>query len=73
MRAEIRLLREVAHRGPGLQEARPAIGFDQAGGNLEQGRLARAVAADEAGALAGGNGEIRARDQRRAAEGERNV
>ena len=50
---EVRLLRQVAHGGAGLHEARAAVGLDQPGGDLEQRRLARAVAADQADALAG--------------------
>ena len=70
---EIGLLRQIAHGRTGLQEARAAVGLDQPGGDLEQGRLAGAVAADEAHALAGGDGELDAFEQRSAAEGQGNI
>ncbi len=40
----VRLLRQVAHGGAGLDEARAAIGFHQPGGDLQQRRFAGAVA-----------------------------
>jgi len=52
MSAEIRLLRQVADGGAGLHETAAAVGFDQAGGDLEQRRFTGAVAADQADALA---------------------
>ena len=70
---EIGLLRQIAHGGARLQEARAAVGLDQPGGDLEQGRLARAVAADQADALAGRDRQLDAGEQRRAAEGQRDV
>ncbi|MDF9792883.1 hypothetical protein M2440_003584 [Methylorubrum extorquens] len=70
---KVRLLREVADGGAGLHEAHGAIRLDQACGDAHQGRLARAVAADEAGALAGRDRQLGAFDQRGSAEGERNV
>ncbi len=70
---KVRLLRQVAHRRAGLHEARAAVGLDQAGGDLEQGRLARAVAADQAHALAGRDRQLDAVEQRRAAERERDI
>ena len=56
--AEIRLLRQVAHGRARLDEARAAVLFDQAGGDLQQRRLAGTVAADEADALAGRHAEF---------------
>jgi hypothetical protein len=56
MAAEVRFLRQVAHRSARLHEARSAVGLDQTGGDFQQCRLARAVASDEAHALAGGDG-----------------
>ena len=50
--AEVRLLRQIADGGAGLHEAAAAVGLDKAGGNLQQRRFARAVAADQADALA---------------------
>jgi hypothetical protein len=73
MIGEIGLLRQVAHGGAWLHEALAPVGLDEARGDLEQGGFARAVAADEAGALAGGNREVRAHDQGRAAEGESRI
>ena len=55
---EIRLLRQIADRRAGLHEPRAAVGLDQPGGDLEQGRFARAVAADQADALAGRDREL---------------
>ena len=73
MPGEVRLLRQVADGGARLHEARAAIGLDQAGGDLQQRRLARAVAADEAHALARRDRQLDAVEQRRAAEGERDI
>ena len=70
---EVRLLRQIAHGRARLHEARAAIGLDEPGGDLQQGGLARAVAADEAGPLAGRDGQFGALDQGRAAEGESDV
>ncbi len=70
---EVRLLRQVAHGGARLDKARAAVGLDQPGGDLEQRRLARAVAAHQADALAGRDRQLDAVEQRRAAERERDV
>ena len=70
---EVRLLREVAHRRARLREARAAVGLDEPRRDLEQGRLARAVAPDQAHALALADRELGAFEQRRAAEGEVDV
>ena len=64
---QVRLLRQVADAGVRLQEAHAGIGLDLAGGDLEQRRLAGAVAADEAGSLAALDGEVGSREQGRAA------
>jgi hypothetical protein len=45
---EIGRLRQIAHGRRRLQETRAAIGLDLAGGDLQERRLARAVAADQA-------------------------
>ena len=55
---EIGLLRQIADRSTRLNEACAAVGLDQSRGDLEQGRLARAVAADQADALAGGHRQL---------------
>ena len=70
---EVRLLRQIAHRRAGLHEHRAAVGLDQPGRDLQQRRFARAVAADQGHALAGRDRQLRARQQRRAAEGQRDV
>ena len=70
---EVGLLRQVADGGAGLHEALAAVGLDQARNDLEQRRLARAVAAHETDPLARGDGQLHALQQRRAAEGERDV
>src|SRR5947209_8839148 len=49
--AEIRLLRQIADSGAGLDKAAAAIGLHQAGGDLEERRLAGTVAADQTDAL----------------------
>ena len=50
---QVGLLRQVADRGAGLQEARTAIRPHQPGGDLQQRGLAGAIAAHQADALAG--------------------
>ena len=70
---KVGLLGQIAHGGPGLHEALAAVGLDETCGDFEQSRLARAVAADKAGPLAGGDGQLGALDQGRAAEGESDV
>ena len=51
----------------------PRVGGDHAGGDLEERRLARAVAADEAQAFARGDRQLGAVEERRAAEGQTDV
>ena len=68
--AEIRLLGQVPNGGARLHEAPSVEGGEQAGRDLEQGGLARAVAADQADALAGAHGEFGAVEQRSPTEGE---
>ena len=65
---EVRLLFQVAQRGAGLEEARPALGLDDAGGDLQQRGLARPVAPDEREALPGCHGQARGLEQAGAAE-----
>ena len=57
---QIGFLRQVLDRRPGLGEAFAGIGLHQRGGNAQQGRFARAVAAYEADAVAGRDGQTRA-------------
>ena len=70
---QVGLLRQVAHSGVRLEKAHPAVFFDHAGGDLEQRRLARAVAADKADALAGRDRQVGTFQQRLAAKGELDV
>ena len=70
---EIRLLRKVADRGAGLDEAHALVGLDEPTGDLHQRRLARAIAADEASPFTGGYRKVGLFDQRSAAESERDV
>ena len=70
---QVRLLRQIADGRAGLREARAAIGLDGSGRDLQQRRLARAVAADQADALALADGKLGALEQRRAAKGEVDV
>ena len=67
---EVRLLRQVADGHRRLEEAAAAVGLDQPGGDLEERRLARAVAPDQAQALARADRQLGAVEQRRAAEGQ---
>ena len=67
---EIRLLRQIAHSRARLQEARAAVRFNKAGGDFQEGRFPGPVASHEADALARGDGEVDAVEQRRAAEAE---
>src|SRR5262249_17501506 len=71
--AEVRFLRQIADRGARLREAGAVVWLDRAGGDAQQGRLARAVASDQADALAGRDAELGAFEQRRAAKGEGDV
>jgi hypothetical protein len=70
---EIRLLRQIAHGQPRLDEALARIRLDESGRDLQERRLAGAVAADQRQAVAARHGELRAFEQRRAAEGQVNV
>ena len=68
--AEIRLLRQIANRRARLQEPGPAVGRHEPCGNLEERRFSRAVAPDQAYALARRDRQLDARQQRRAAKGQ---
>ena len=70
---QVRLLGQVAHGGARLHEALAFVGLHQAGGDLQQRRLAGAVAADQAHPLPRRHGQLRPLQQRRAAEGEMDV
>ncbi len=70
---EIGLLRQVANGGRGLDEAAAGVGLDHAGGDLEQRRLAGAIAADETEALARADRKLDALEQRLAADAEPDV
>jgi hypothetical protein len=70
---KIWLLRQVANARPRLHEQLAVVGLDQPGGDLQQRRLARAVATHEADALARRHRHLDAVEQRVAAEGERDI
>jgi hypothetical protein len=70
---EVRLLRQVAQRGAGLEPTGAAIRLDEAGGEPQQGGLARAIAADQRQALAFGDGELGTCQQGVAAKGQGDV
>ncbi len=70
MAGQVGLLRQRAQRGARLQEPRAGIRQQLAGRDAQQGRLARAVAPDQAQPLAGRHPEAGAVQQRRAAEGQ---
>ena len=72
-RTEIGFLRQVADRAARLDEALARIRLDHAGGDLQERRLAGTVAADEADAVSFPHLEFGRGEQRRAAEGERDV
>jgi hypothetical protein len=70
---EIRLLRQVTHQRARLHEDRPAIRLDQPSGDLEECRLTRTVAPDQRHAFARRHRELGAGEERRAAEGQRDI
>ena len=70
---EIGLLRQITDRGPGLDETVACIGLHQTGRNSQQRGFSRTVAPDEADAITRGNGQSRARQQRRGTEGETDI
>ena len=55
---QVGLLRQIGDARAGVGEALAFVGLHQPGGNLQQRRFARAVAADEADALAPGNADF---------------
>ena len=67
---EVGFLRQVANRGAGCDGADTGIRLDEAGGDLQQSRLAGSVASHEAQPVAFREHEICALQQRRAAEGQ---
>ena len=73
MAGEVRLLRQIADGRARLREAAAAVRLGEAGRDLQERRLARAVAPDEAGPLAGPDGELRLDQERRSAEGQGDV
>ena len=58
---KVRLLRQVAHRGALAQHALAAVRLDEAGHDLQERRLARAVAPDQRQPLALADGRARRR------------
>ena len=70
---EIRRLFEIAHRRRRMAEDLAGLRLDQAGGDLQERRLARAVTADKADLVAGLDLQPGAGQQRRAAEAQEDV
>ncbi len=70
---EIGLLGQIAHQRSRLHENRAAVGLDEACRHLQQRRLAGTVAPDQADPLAGADRQFGIGQERRPAEGERNV
>ena len=70
---QVRLLRQIAHGCARLQKARAGIGFHQTGGDFQQGRFARTVAAHQSHALAKPDSEFRAVKQRSATKGQTGI
>ena len=64
----VRLLRQIGESRRRLDEAGSAVSRHLARRDAEQGRFARSVAPDDGDAVAGGNGQFRAVEKRRAAE-----
>ena len=72
-RLEFRHLRHIGDARSRLDEAPPAIKFDQPTQRLEQGRLAAAVAANQADALAGADRQRYAGEGRPAAKADTGI
>jgi hypothetical protein len=70
---KIGLLRQITQGDPRLQETRPAVGLDEARRDLQKCRFARTIAPDKAQALSGRDRETGGFEERRAAEGQRNI
>ena len=70
---EVRLLRQITDGRTRLNKAAAAVRLDRAGRNLEQRRLAGAVAADQTDALFRRYRELDTSQERRAAKGQANV
>jgi len=68
MSRKVRLLRQVADGRAGLEEPHSRVGGDGAGGDLQQRRLARAVAADERDFFARQHGELGVFEELRGAD-----
>ena len=70
---EVRLLRQIAERHPGLHEHRAAVRLDGPCRDFQQGRFAGPIASDQRNPFARGDGQLRAGQQRGAAEGQRDI
>ena len=70
---QVGFLRQIADGGAGLGEAAAGVLFHQAGGDAQQGGLARAVPPDQADPVAGGHRQSGAGQQRGGAEGQVDV
>src|SRR6202035_2232323 len=70
---KIRLLRQVAHHGSGLDEHGTAVRLDKRRRDLQQGRFAGSIAPDQRYALIRTDGKLRAREKWGAAEGQGDI
>ena len=70
---EVRLLRQIADGGAGLEKAGALVLLQQSGSNFEQSALARAIAADKTEPVAFGYGKRGPVKERRGAQSEANV
>ncbi len=70
---KIGLLRQIPHRGAGLQKARPAIWLNEARRDVQKRRFARSIAPHKAQTLARRDRQRSPLEQRFAAEGKRNI
>jgi len=73
MPGKIGLLWQIADAGARLHEALAVVRLDQAGCDLQERGLARAVSPNQADALARSNGQFDAVEQGRATEAERDI
>ena len=69
----VRLLRQIAHGGVGLEKAQAAILFKLAGGDFQQRRFARSIAPDKAQALARSDAQAGPFQKRLAAKRQTNI
>ena len=73
VRGKIRFLRQVTHRYAGLDKAGAVVRLDETGSDLQERRLAGAVAPDQTHAFACGHRKIGTLQERRTAKGQGNT